>query len=171
MNKELIKIISDIEGFVLAIGIDDKMANAVDKNDKIVKCDILNYFSKKKEKGKVKKQKTINIRNIRKIYKKKKVDYIVCNYTQIQKYLKTFVKDSIYINKTKLYYFGELDEELIIKKYKRYNTKIEIKKYKNDSIIEIDNSKAKNNILKEFIYKIVDGFNNFVEVIGDILMG
>ena len=171
MNKELIKIISDIEGFVLAIGIDDKMANAVDKNDKIVKCDILNYFSKKEEKGKAKKQKTINIRNIRKIYKKKKVDYIVCNYTQIQKYLKTFVKDSIYINKTKLYYFGELDEELIIKKYKRYNTKIEIKKYKNDSIIEIDNSKAKNNILKEFIYKIVDGFNNFVEVIGDILMG
>lgn len=171
MNKELIKIISNMEGFVLAIGIDDKMANAIDKNEKIVKCDILNYLSRKNEKGKSKKQKSINIRNIRKIYKKKKVDYIICNYSQIEKYLKNFVKDSIFINKTKLYYFGELEEELIIKKYQRYNTKIDVKKYKNDFIIEIDNSKAKNNIYKEFIYRIVDGFNNLVEVVGDILMG
>lgn len=171
MYKSLYNIISNMSGFVLAIGLDDKLADKINKNDKIKTCDILNYVSKKESKEKAKKLKSINIKKLRKIYKKKNIDFIICNYEHISKYLKTFIKDSIYINKTKLYFYGDIDKELIIKKYRRYNTIIDVKDYKDTCIIEIDNTNAKNNIIKEFIYKIVDGFNSFIEFVGDILMG
>lgn len=173
MDKEILKKIKEMSGFVLAIGIDDEISECIEQNDKIVKCDVLNCVSKRKEKNKEKrkKQKSINIKNIRKIYKKKKVDYIICEYSNISSYLKTFVKDSVYINCNKLYFYGEVDKELIIKKYKRYDTKINVLEYKDKSIIEIDNSNSKNNIFKEFIYKIIDGVNSLILIIGDVLMG
>jgi len=171
MYKSLYSIISDMSGFVLAIGVDDKLVEKIDKNKNITNCDALNYVSNKNSKEKGKKLKKISIKNLRKIYKKKNVDYIICNYEHINKFLNTFVKDSVYINKTKLYFYGDIDKELILKKYQRYDTKIDIKDYKDTCIIEIDNTNSKNNKLKEIKYGIVDGFNHIIEVIGDILMG
>jgi len=173
MNKELLSIVKNFEGTVLAIGIDEKVAEAIDKNDKIAKCDILNYIVSKKDYKKNKKEKTkvIDIKKVRKIYKKKNVDYIICEYEQMEKYLNTFVKDSVYINSSKLYFYGKLDEELILKKYKRYTKDIKVNNYKNGCIIEINNSNTKNNIFKEFIYKVIDGTNNVIEFIGDVMMG
>ena len=58
----------------------------------------------------------------------KKVDFIICNIEEIKKYTKTFIKDSIYINKDMLYIYNIKDEELkqeLIKKYKRYSTIVE----------------------------------------------
>lgn len=173
MNKELINLVNNFEGCVLAIGINDKIADAIDKNNKILKCDILNCISTKKEAKKAKTQKTkiINIRKLRKIYKKKKVDYIICEYSEIAKYLNTFVKDSVYINSSKLYFYGKVNEELILRKYKRYTDKIKVSKKQENYLIEIDNTDTKNNTFKEFFYKIIDGLNNLVEIIGDVLMG
>ena len=118
-----------------------------------------------------KKVKKISIKKLRKIYKKKNVDYIICNFEHITNFLNSFVKDSIYINKTKLYFYGNVDKDLILKKYQRYDTKIDIKEYKDTCIIEIDNTNSKNNKIKEIKYTIVDGFNHVIEVIGDVLMG
>lgn len=174
MYKGLYNIISNISGFVLAIGLDDKLAEKIDKNSKILKCDILNYVpnkfgeSKKKKREKFKK---ISIKKLKKIYKKKNVDYIICNYSHIEKFLNTFISDSIYIGKTKIYFFGNVDKELVMKRYQRYDTTIEIKDYKKSSIVEINIEKSKNSFIKEMLYKVVDGFNNFIEFIGDILMG
>lgn len=173
MNKELIKLVDELEGTVLAIGINEKIADAIEQNDKITKCDILNYVVSKKEYKKAKKQKTkiINISKLRKIYKKKRVDYIICEYSQIEKYLNTFVKDSVYINRLKLYFYGKLDEELILKRYGRYTRDILVNKKQGNYLIEIDNSKAKNNVFKEFIYAIKDNTNKIIEIIGDVMMG
>ena len=129
MYKSLYDIISNMSGFVLAIGTDEKLGKKLENNELITKCDVLNGFSKNNKKGKREKIKTINIKKIRKIYKKKKVDYIICNYEQISKYLKTFIKDSVFINKTKLYFYGDVDKN-VIKKYQRYNADISIKEYK-----------------------------------------
>jgi len=173
MYKNLYSIISNMSGFVLTIGTDEKLGKKIKDNDLITRCDILNGFSKndKNDKSiKKKKIKTINIKKLRKIYKKKKVDYIICNYEQISKYLKTFIKDSVYINKTKLYFYGEVDKN-IIKKYERYNSNISIKEFKNTSIIEIDNTNSKTNFIKDLKYRIIDGFNSAIEFIGDALMG
>lgn len=171
--KEVIKLVEEFNGVVLAIGINEKISNAINKNKNIIKCDVLNYVSNKKEEklARAKRLKTISIKKIRKIYKKKKVDYIICEYSQIEKYLNTFVRDSVYINSNKLFFYGEVNDELILKKYKRYTSLIKVTKKNKNCIIEIDNTNTKNNIFKEFIYKIVDGANNVIEFIGDVMMG
>lgn len=172
MNNELVKIISGMDGIVLAIGVNDLLVESLEKNEKIINCDVLNHVTSKEQlhEEKAKKQKTINIKKLRKIYKKKKVDYIICEYDQMNKYLKTFIKDSVYINKTKLYFYGKVNTDSL-KKYERYNCKIEIKKFNKNYIVEIDNSNSKTNVLKDFVYKLVDGFTSLIEIIGDILMG
>ena len=60
---------------------------------------------------------------------------------------------------------------MIIKRYKRYDTKIEVKKFKDSIIVEIDTTNAKNNVIKEFKYRLIDGFTKAIELIGDALMG
>lgn len=169
MNKEINNIIKALSGNVLGIGLSEEASKQIEKNEKIIECNLLNSYSKKKFTG-IKKGKTIKIKKIRKVFKKKKVDYIICNYTEISNYLNTFIKDSIYINKSKLYFFGEVGEDLI-KKYRRYNTNISIHKFESNSIVEIDTTLAKNNFFKDQFYRIFDWFSKAIEVIGDILMG
>ena len=53
--KQLEKIITNIEGNIICIGLNDKhLINTIRKNTKIVYCDLLNnhVFSKSKNKGK-----------------------------------------------------------------------------------------------------------------------
>ena len=165
MNK-LKNIIKNLEGNVLGIGLNENLISAIEKNNRIIECNLLNSCAK----GKFKKSffnKTIKIKKIRKIFKKKKVDYIICNYDEINNYFNTFIKDSIYINKNKLYFYGNIDVNLLKLKYGRYNTKINLI---DKNIIEIDNSLAKNNFLKDNYYRFIDYKNHLVEIIGDILM-
>ena len=116
-------------------------------------------------------RKTININKLRKKYKKKKIDYIICDYNIISPYMRKFVKNSVYINKNKLYFYGNIDTELIKNMYGRYDTKINIKEYKKNYIVEIDNTNSKNNFIKDLYYSIKDTMTYLIEVIGDILMG
>ena len=142
MDNELKKIIKNLNGYVLTIGLDDNYIKYIEQNNNIIDCYCLNNASDEgNEKGK--KGKTIYINKIRKKFKKKNIDYIICNYDVIKKYMKTFIKDSVYINKNKLYYYGDIDYE-IISKYKRYKSIIN----KINSIVEIDNSNSNNNIFK-----------------------
>ena len=98
--KEIIKITRSLDGNVLGIGLDEEMIKEIELNDKIIECDLLNSHTKGKKKFSLF-NKTINIKKIRKIFKKKKVDYVVCNYDEISKYFNTFIKDNIYINNKK----------------------------------------------------------------------
>ncbi len=164
--KELIKIIRNLDGRVLGIGLDENLIKEIEINDKITECDLLNSHSKGKSKFSLF-NKTIRIKKIRKIFKKKKIDYIICNYDDINKYFNTFIKDSIYINKRKIFYFGNIDIELLKTRYGRYDTNIVIK---SKNLIEIDCSKAKNNFFKDNYYRLKDFKSKLIEVIGDILM-
>lgn len=167
MKNDLNKIIKTLDGFVLCIGISDEIADLIDKNENILNCDILTNDLKKEKNKKTFFNKTININKIRKKYKKKKVDYIICNYDVIKPYIRKFVRNSVYINKNKLYFIGEVDNNLVKNRYKRYDTII--KEYKN--IIEIDNSKSKSNFIKEIVYSFIDITSSLIEIIGDVLMG
>lgn len=164
--KELQKIIKNLDGNVLGIGLTEDLIKAIENNDKITNCNLLNPYIRGKKKFNLFNKK-IKIKKIRKIFKKKKVDYIVCNYEEINNYFNTFIKDSVYINKKKIYYYGNIDISLLKYKYGRYDTNIVIK---NKNLIEIDNSKAKNNFIKDTYYRIKDFKDKLVEVIGDILM-
>lgn len=164
--KELKKIIKNLGGNVLGIGLSEDLIKEIENNDKIINCNLLNPYIKRKKKFSLF-NKTIKIKKIRKIFKKKKIDYIICNYDEINNYFNTFVKDSVYINKKKIYYFGNVDIELLKSKYNRYDTKIIIK---NKNLIEIDTSKAKNNFFKDIYYRLKDFKDKLIELIGDILM-
>lgn len=165
MNK-LKTIVKKLSGNVLGIGLSEDLTTLIENNNNIIECNLLNSYVK----GKFKKsffKKTIRIKKIRKVFKKKKIDYIVCNYDEISNYLNTFVKDSIYINKGKIYFYGNIDIDLLKLKYGRYDVKINLVDKK---IIEIDTSLAKNNFFKDNYYRFIDFKNRLVEIIGDILM-
>lgn len=161
-----------VSGNVLGIGVDETISEILDKNDRVLNCNLLNSFSNTSSTKEEKKQKLkkIRIKKLRKVFKKKKVDFIICNINETKKHMKTFIKDSIYINKEILYIYNLNDEEYkkeIIKKYKRYNTKIE---EIDDTTIKIDNSKAKTNIIKDNFYLIVDTLISLFNMISDILL-
>lgn len=171
VNSNIKKYIKNMTGKVIGAGIDnEEIIDAIDKNNKIIECDLLNSIDINTSKGKKKKKKYV--KKLRKKYKKKKVNYVIVNSNKINKYLKTFVRDSIYINNTEIYYYMDKkeDTENIIKRYKRYNTEIEIIKCDDGNIIRINTSKAKNKFLKDKIYYILDTLSNIADVIGDILV-
>ncbi len=163
-----------VSGNVLGIGVDEKITQILEQNNKILNCNLLNPKSKTgKTTSKKEKSKKIRVKRIRKIFKKKKVDFIICNIEEIKPYLKTFIRDSIYINKDMLYIYNIKDEELkeeLIKKYKRYNTKIEEIKEKDNLILKIDNKNSKTNILKDYFYLIIDTLISLFNLISDLLL-
>ena len=163
----MIDVIKKLSGNVVGIGLDDKLVKEIEKNNLITNCNLLDSYTKKEKKLKGIKGKTINIKKLRKVFKKKKVDYIICNYSVLEKYLITFVSDSVYINLKKIYFYNIKETDVLIKKYKRYNTIIKNTK----EYLEIDNSNSKTNKFKDIYYTTIDFINRIIEIIGDILMG
>ena len=162
-------------GNVLGIGVDEKITEILEQNSLVTNCNLLNSYTKQTNKTKTKKQKTkqIRIKKLRKVFKKKKVDFIICNIEEIKKYTKTFIKDSVYINKDMLYIYNIKDEELkqeLIKKYKRYNTIVEEIKDNETTILKIDNKNSKTNIIKDIFYLIIDTLIQLFNIISDLLL-
>lgn len=162
-------------GNVLGIGIDEKITEILEKNKLVTNCNLLNSYTKTSNNTKTKKQRTkqIRIKKLRKVFKKKKVDFIICNIEEIKKYTKTFIKDSVYINKDMLYIYNIKDEELkqeLIKKYKRYNTIVEEIKDNKTTILKIDNKNSKTNIFKDILYLIIDTLIQLFNIISDLLL-
>ena len=174
------EICEDLKGTFLSIGLAYPTVEKVLEQNKKITCGyLLNFDGKKRGKGKDKDQVTgkmrkISIKKLRKTFKKKSVDTIMCYYQDIEKYMRFFVADSVYINCGKLYIYGKKKEfvlEDLKGYYDRYQTKIEITEYDEDFLIEIDNTKAKNNWLKDKGYRIKDAITYYVNCIGDFLVG
>ena len=163
-------------GFILGIGqFDDKFLSEVMKNDNISfsiltndNSDIVFKKRKKSELVNPKNNKSINIKKIKKVFKKQKPDYIILDVYEVKDYLKTFVKDSLYITKNKIYIntsSKDIDLNDIYKLYKRYHKKINID---NDYII-IDMEGYHNNILKNIFYYVIDCFVGFYYFISNVI--
>ena len=176
MENEIKKIIKKLSGSVLSIGLSENLLSELNNNDKILELDEIGFNDSKKGSiktaKKVKKRKRINIKKLRKIYKKKGTNYIICNYEIIKKYMRFFIKDSVYINNKKLYLYGTSIKEVkqIISKYKRYNVLVKNTENKDYFVLEIDNTSSKNNIFKDFIYFIIDTFELVSDLIGNFLI-
>lgn len=167
MNNELKRIIKSFNGNVLGIGLDDEISEFINNNKCVKEFNVLGGLSKGKKANR-EKLKTIKIKKIRKYFKKNDIEFMLCNLESIEKYLNTFVKDSIYLSNFKIYYYGQGDIDDLIKKYKRYDVQIDFnKKY---SILEIDTTKAKNKPIKEIFYRVIDFTEKVIDLIGNILM-
>ena len=177
MFNKLEEIIKNIDGNVLSICLDQKLMNCFARNNKINLYSIdsnsdNNGFFKKSKKKKTNKGKTINIKKLRKFINKKSVDYMFCNMNEMFDYYKYFIKDSIYLNNNKLYIYADknIDKDLLIKNYKRYDTSIEYFEYKTGYLLIIVNKNSKTNFIKDILYLIKDTFYNIAEMIGNLLI-
>ena len=174
MFKYLIDIIKNLKGNVLTIGIDDKLLNGFNKN-KLVNVYTLDkargIFSKSK-KRKTEKGKTINIKKLKKYFNKKSLDYVICDWYEIEPYIKYVVRDIVYLNCNKLYIYGDksMDIDIITKRFKRYGSKLNIKEFKDTIVIEINNIESKTNFLKNKLYYCTDTLYNLVEFISNLLV-
>ncbi|MDD3392074.1 MAG: hypothetical protein PHE54_00780 [Bacilli bacterium] len=176
MNK-ISKYLSDnlkkAKGSVLAIGLNDqKLLDDMEKNNDITYVELLSTNIGSDGSKKSWFTKKVTIKEFKKKYKKKKINYIVCDYHLIKDQLKHFIKNSVYINKEYLYLFGDKDEidiDLITKRYSRYNTSIDIIENNKEVLIVINNSKAKNHFFKDIYYLIIDSLYNVLDLLGTFL--
>ena len=177
MFNKLEEILKQIDGNVLTVCLDKKLMKFAYDNNKInlysVESNIsVGLLGRKRNKRKTNKGKTINIKKLRKYINKKSVKHMFCNMNEMFSYYKYFIKDSVYLNNNKLYLYVDknIDKELIIKNYKRYDVKIEEIEYKNGYLLIIDNKNSKSNLLKDILFFIKDTFYNIAEAIGNLLI-
>lgn len=177
IKKELTKIINDCSGKLLGIGLNDReLLKKIENNKKIVVCDLLsnNAIGINNKKVESSKGKNISIKSLKRIFGKKKINNIICDYQHIEKYLKTFVKDSIYITKGSITIYGKIstdDVNSLINKYKRYNIQAEITKENDNYLIRLEIGKCKTNKIKDGYYWLIDEISDLGEIISDLLVG
>ncbi len=167
LENKLIEFVKKLDGKLVVFGVNDsKIIDCIDNNNNIVFCDLLNCNCN----GKSKKGHKKYIKSIKKKYKKKRIDNMIIDLDSSFIFMRKVLKDSIYITKNNIYLYGDMDSILlIIDKYKRYNVKINKLDYKNKSLLIIDVKNAKNNLIKDQLYYIMDTLSFIVDKIGDLM--
>jgi len=100
IENELKEILENISGNILLIGnYSIKLEEIISKNENILYCDQLIGNNNSNDNTKGKKSKKLNIKKIKKHYKKNKINNTIVNYEEVKDYKNTFVKDSTYITK------------------------------------------------------------------------
>ena len=173
--ERLINEIKNMSGITLGIGIENEnIKNAIQKNDSIKTCYLLEENSSKLNKKKMRifsYRKTINIKKIKKVFKKKRIDNLICNYKTIKPFLKTFIRDSVYINKGKLYIYGiKEDYNELIKRYNRYTDNIKVEEKNDKILIIVDNTNTQNKKINDIKYWWSDTFSNIADILTSILV-
>lgn len=170
MTEEIKRIIKSLQGNIVAFGFkSDKFKSILNSNSKILCFDILDEVSKNNKKGKCK-SKNIYIKDLKKKYKKDKVDFILINVDVMDHYMIYLIKETIYIGKNTLYLFGNKDKvNYYLNKYRRYKISYDLKEYNNNMIAYIDITKAKNKKIRDRLYIFSDKIESFVNLLIDVL--
>lgn len=170
IENELKEILENISGNILLIGnYSIKLEEIISKNENILYCDQLIGNNNSNGNTKVKKSKKLNIKKIKKHYKKNKINNTIVNYEEVKDYKNTFVKDSTYITKGNIIVIDRNNDETIFNMYKRYTKDIKIINCLDGKIFVINSSKAKNNKIKDMYYFIHDLIINVFDTIGNLL--
>lgn len=173
IENALHSLVVSMEGTVIGIGIEfPRLIDELERNDHITECTLLNEKINQSETSGKGGMKKIHIRKIRRKFKKKKIDHVLCNMEEMFPYMKTFVKDSIYITRGKIYYYGnDLDQmEMLKKRYGRYTVEWQMEKCGNTYLATIEVGSTKNHKFKEIFYYIKDTFTNGMDYMSDYLL-
>jgi hypothetical protein len=97
---------------------------------------------------------------------------MIINVEEVEKILKTLIKDTVYVNRKDIYYFSKHKTilEKIEKRYNRYTNLTEITKYEDGYILKINTTNAINSFFKDILYYILDTLSNIADLIADILI-
>lgn len=164
INKEL----KNVKGSVLAIGLNSKQADILNNNNQVLECFLLNANNDYDESNIKGKNKVINIKKIRKVFKRKKFDYIICNFEEVRPYLRSFIKNSIYLNNKSIYFYNikNFEIEELERRYVRYNSQFTYKK----DIAIIDNINAKTSLFKNIYFYLTDFIYDSIDYIGNLFV-
>lgn len=179
--EKLSSIVKEFTGNVLCIGVQDSaVLKTLERNskasvymiDRTIKKGI---FSKRKraKMAKDQKGKKINMKKLRKTFKKKSVDYIVCDINEIYDYFKYFLYDSVVINKKKLYLYGNskyIDPHVLAKRFERYHASTTVTTSDDTFMLVVEQENSKGNWLKAKFYIIIDTFHNLGDMISAALI-
>lgn len=166
------KIINKLSGYIFGIDLDSNLTEYIEKNKKITDCKLLNI---KKENNNItgnnSYEEFIKIKDIKKLFKKKKADYTICDICEIKKYLNTFIKDSLIITNDKIYFYGSINYDYLFleKLYKVYNLDTKITINDNEFILMVDKEKYKKSILKNIKVKVLVICNSIMSILDDLL--
>ncbi len=175
MNNQILKIISSLKGSLLGIGLEeDILLDAIENNENIQTCYLLtpkNSNNKKFNLTKRGRNKKINIKKVRKHFKKKSLNNIICNYKAIKQFQKSFIPNSVYLNNRDLYIYGSKEDiKLLKQKYQRYTKNIEIIHTDEGNILKVNNKNTKTNFFKDTFYKIKDTTSEILDILTDLLI-
>ncbi len=166
-------------GKVLCIGtFEDSILYSLRKNHKVEVYTIERTVSKgglfrRQSKTRLQDGKKVNMKKLRKRFKKKSIDYMLCNINDIYEYFKYFLYDSVYINKKELYVYGEskyIDPNVLAKRFQRYHATVEVSHSGDKFLLIVHNEHSKGNWLKAKFYVIVDTFHNMGDMISAALI-
>jgi len=177
--KQIIDAAKNMNGKVVCVGVKDKeLLGVLGKNKKadIFTIDRIIHKSLlfKNKKAYLPDGKKINMKKIKKAFKKKSVDYVICDLNEIYEYFKYFLSNSVIINKKTLYIYGTsrfIDPNVLASRYHRYGATTETVIDGDEFIIIVDNSTSKTNWFKDRGYLIVDTFHNMGDMISTSLTG
>lgn len=143
LEKNLEKIVKKLDGNILMIGVKyDWVIKSLLKNKDIIKCSLIETNIEGKT-GKSGKDKKILLKDIKKIFGKKKIDYVICNLKEVKNELCHYIKNNIFINKQKTYLYGNVEDinlDELIYRYERYGSKVSLIINEDEFLLEIDNS-------------------------------
>lgn len=164
------KEIKNISGNILGVGIkNDKLINKIVESKIVTEFNLLNADSKnEKNETKIKETK---IKNLRKYFKKKKIDVIIYDIDNLKEDESKFIYDTIYIGKSDIYLYTNYKKSIdeAIYKYKRYTKDIEKNNLEDGILYKINIKQIKNNVIKEKIFKVLDRIIYIINVISDTL--
>lgn len=164
--KKIDSMIPFLRGGVLGFGIkDEDTLKAIEKNKKIIACDLIESISINKEKSKGFKRK-ISFRKLKKRYCNKKVDFIIVNESEmkyLEKKLIPFYIDACVYN---IYIYGDYQLEKISKRFKRYNALVKDE----DGVLVISLEGAKHKRFKDPFYYVYDTVIDIFDILSDFLV-
>lgn len=174
--KDIVKLIESLKGSMIGIGLEEKeLLDAIEKNDAIYECALLNSIALENEEKRKRipgRKRRLAIRKLRKKFKKKKHQVMLINYKHIEDYLKTVVRDTIYITDGDVYIYGlgEDEVELLKSRYQRYHVTMDIKKRKKGYLMTIHVGMAKPHFILDRFYFLFDTLSNGVRLLSDFLV-
>lgn len=175
--KNIVKLIENLKGSMIGIGLEEQaLLDAIEKNDAIYECSLLDSLEipeEGKKKKRTRRKRYLAIRKMRKKFKKKKHNIMLINYPYISLYLKTVIRDTIYITNQDIYIYGIQEEEelsLLKSRYSRYDVTIDIQKRKKGYLMIIHVGDAKTHPILDRFYFIMDTITNGINLFSDFLV-
>ena len=177
MLDELIKNAKNVKGNILTLGFanNSKLVQTINNNKKVNNIITLTNKGNSK-KNSIKKTfggKTVRVTKLKKYFKNINTDYIFVEYSSVERFLKTIIRDTIDLSNEKVYMFIDKkinDPEEILKRYERYGCTVKMMG-NNIYVLTIDTRNIKTKKIKNIIYYIKDIIYSIEEAIAYVLIG